>query len=243
MGELPAELRRLSGTTYDAAGAANAWAGTSGLELVGALNAKAGTVGLELNGVLNRLAGTTGLGTNAAVSAITGSATVLVSDTFTRASPGDGTLGTADTGQTWVSMVGAWGIVSGEAALTTFPGLAVVNAGASNYTIQATVSVADTGSALTWRVADNNNRYSVLANTTALTVFKRVAGVVSSLGTASAGSAGGDVIKVDVRGSVFTVYRNGVQLLQVSDSDVTSTNVGFRADTTSARFDNFTVTA
>lgn len=69
--ELQAELQRLSGTTLDAAGAANAWAGTTNLELVGALNAKAGTTGLELLGVLNRLAGTTGLEANAAAAAIT----------------------------------------------------------------------------------------------------------------------------------------------------------------------------
>jgi hypothetical protein len=42
MSELQAELQRLSGTTLDEAGAANVYAGTTGLELLGALNAKAG---------------------------------------------------------------------------------------------------------------------------------------------------------------------------------------------------------
>lgn len=60
--ELPHALRRVSGTTLDAQGAANAWAGTSGLDLVGALNAKAGTSGLDLLGVCNELAGTPGQG-------------------------------------------------------------------------------------------------------------------------------------------------------------------------------------
>jgi len=60
--ELQHALQRVSGTTLDVAGAANAWAGTTGLELVGALNAKAGTSGLELLGVLNVLAGTPGQG-------------------------------------------------------------------------------------------------------------------------------------------------------------------------------------
>jgi NAD(P)H-dependent flavin oxidoreductase YrpB (nitropropane dioxygenase family) len=46
----------------DAAGAANAWAGTTGLDTVGALNAKAGTTGIDLMGVCNVLAGTSGLG-------------------------------------------------------------------------------------------------------------------------------------------------------------------------------------
>lgn len=44
--------------TLDAQGAANVWAGTSGLDLLGALNFKAGTNGLGLNAVCNLLAGT-----------------------------------------------------------------------------------------------------------------------------------------------------------------------------------------
>ena len=46
--ELQAALQRLSGTTLDTQGAANAWAGTTGRDLLGALNAKAGTTGLGL---------------------------------------------------------------------------------------------------------------------------------------------------------------------------------------------------
>lgn len=69
-----AELNRLAnGGTYPTspinykgnAGAANAWAGTTGYETVGALNKKAGNAAaayLDLDGVCNQLAGTTGLG-------------------------------------------------------------------------------------------------------------------------------------------------------------------------------------
>ena len=63
-------LNRKAGTlsafdlpTLEAAGAANVWAGTSGLELVHALNVKAlNTLPdfKELAGVLNQLAGTSG---------------------------------------------------------------------------------------------------------------------------------------------------------------------------------------
>lgn len=79
MGTLQHELNRLAGTlvhgvpTLDAQGAANVWAGTSGLDLVGALNVKATNVlpdYKELQGVLNQLAGTTGLGVDAAATAI-----------------------------------------------------------------------------------------------------------------------------------------------------------------------------
>ena len=69
-------LNRVAGTldangvpTLEAQGAANVWAGTTGLALVGALNVKAGNAlpaYKELLGVVNQLAGTTGLGLDAA---------------------------------------------------------------------------------------------------------------------------------------------------------------------------------
>jgi len=74
-------MNRLAGTlnsfdvpTLDAQGAANVYAGTTGLAIVGALNTKAGftspTQYLELQGVLNKLAGTSGLGENEAAARI-----------------------------------------------------------------------------------------------------------------------------------------------------------------------------
>lgn len=73
-------LNRLAGTlsasglpTLEDAGAANVWAGTTGLELVGALNVKAlNTLPnyRELAGVLNQLAGTSGLEVDGAAAAI-----------------------------------------------------------------------------------------------------------------------------------------------------------------------------
>jgi hypothetical protein len=59
--------------TLDAQGAANVWAGTTGLGIVGALNVQAGNAlpdYRELQGVLNQLAGTTGLGVDGAAAAI-----------------------------------------------------------------------------------------------------------------------------------------------------------------------------
>lgn len=79
MATLQYEMNRLAGTlvngvpSRDAQGAANIWAGTTGLSLVGALNVQAGNVlpnYRELQGVLNQLAGTTGLGEDAAATAI-----------------------------------------------------------------------------------------------------------------------------------------------------------------------------
>lgn len=76
-------LNRLAGTLdafdtpiYAAQGAANIWAGTTGLATVGALNElyaarNAGVnMHLDLQGVLNALAGTSGLGKHLAASLI-----------------------------------------------------------------------------------------------------------------------------------------------------------------------------
>ena len=72
-------MNRLAGTlvgdvpTLEAQGAANVWAGTTGLALVGALNVQAGNTlpnYRELQGVLNQLAGTTGLGEDEAAASI-----------------------------------------------------------------------------------------------------------------------------------------------------------------------------
>ena len=69
---LTTSMNRLAGTrpnginTLAAQGAANVWAGTTGLALVGALNAKNLSSGIDIQGVLNALAGTTGLGVDEA---------------------------------------------------------------------------------------------------------------------------------------------------------------------------------
>ncbi len=73
-------LNRKAGTlnasdlpTLEGDGAANVWAGTTGLPLLHALNVKAGRTFpdyLGLEGVLNQLAGTTGLGIDGAAASI-----------------------------------------------------------------------------------------------------------------------------------------------------------------------------
>lgn len=77
---LTAELNRLAGITnvanyLDAQGAANAWAGTTGLATVGALNIKAQAGRTrdkfkDIDGICNELAGTTGLAAPAALRSI-----------------------------------------------------------------------------------------------------------------------------------------------------------------------------
>lgn len=73
------DMNRKAGTlvggvpSLDAQGAANVWAGTTGLGIVGALNTQAGNTlpnWKDLAGVLNQLAGTTGLDIDGAAAAI-----------------------------------------------------------------------------------------------------------------------------------------------------------------------------
>lgn len=73
-------MNRIAGTlvnrvpTLDRTGAANVYAGTTGMDLVGALNVAAGRTSRsdykDLAGVLNELAGTTGLDAAGAASQI-----------------------------------------------------------------------------------------------------------------------------------------------------------------------------
>lgn len=77
---LTAELNRLAGITdvanyLDEQGAANLWAGTTGLATVGALNIKVSAARTrdnfkDINGICNELAGTTGLAAPAALRSI-----------------------------------------------------------------------------------------------------------------------------------------------------------------------------
>lgn len=244
MPELAAELRRLSGTTLDAQGAANAWAGTTGLALQGALNAKAGTQGLGIQGALNVLAGTSGMGPGGAASLISAAPATLVSDTFTRSDPGNNSLGVATSGQTWVTMFATWGIASNQAAATSNSALTYIDLGAvNNYRVEATVVVGDSGTAVLFRVQDVSNFYMLISGNGLYALYKNVAGSFTALATAPGGNAvNGDRIAVDVRGNSFTAYRNDTQLLVGSDSSFpTGGKVGLRADTFSARFDDFTV--
>jgi hypothetical protein len=245
--ELAAELQRLSSTTLTAQGAANAWAGTAGLSLQGALNAKAGTSGRAIQGVLNTLAGTTGLGVSAAAAAITSGAAVIVSDAFTRSDLGNGELGNPDVGPSWGTIFRTWGINSNQAACTSASGQALVGVipGVQNYKVQATVAVTDSGTALVFRLSTASTYYMLVSGGGLYALYRNVSNSATLLGQAAGGnSVNGDVIAADIRGGVITCYRNGTQLLQVTDgTPLTGVYCGLRADTTAARFDNFTVTA
>jgi hypothetical protein len=115
MTTVQAELQRLSGTTLDTQGAANAWAGTTGLAVVGALNAKAGTTGVPLQGVLNDLADTSGVGVVRAAQSIVAPGAVAAPTATANAG---GTATVAFTGLTTTPTVTSYTTTSSPGGLT-----------------------------------------------------------------------------------------------------------------------------
>jgi hypothetical protein len=126
-GDVIAELNRLAngGVTYrtddqvqGSGGAANAWAGTVGLDVVGALNAKAGVTGQnrqDLDGICNQLAGTSGLAAPAALAAIQNPPTMAAP---TASQDGVGSMSVAFTPVTATPDVTSYTVTSTPGGLT-----------------------------------------------------------------------------------------------------------------------------
>lgn len=170
----------------------------------------------------------------------------VVSDDFNRADNAT-TLGTAPTGQTWeVLTPGAiFGITGGKAyrtsAGTTNQAIAVINSGVADGDIEVTL---DTGadSGVCWRATDDSNYFFVASQNGV--IYRRQAGGFNEV-AAFVGSAGGGTYRIEMRGNTFTIFKDGAQRATFTDSfQNTATKHGLRVhDTTSALFDNFTVTA
>ena len=168
-----------------------------------------------------------------------------VADNFDRADNFT-TLGVTSTaGLAWAALTATWGIQSNRASTVTTTvvnSVAVVDNLSPDGTIQATVVTRDTGTCLIWRCTDANNWYGVLAASSGFQVYKFVAGVTTALGSSLGTVADGDVIKVVVSGSSFTVYKNGTLVGSTSDSTLASGKWGLRVNSISAKWDNFSVT-
>lgn len=161
-----------------------------------------------------------------------------ITDSFNRADSAV-TLGNTDTGQPWTYQSGTWGISSNTAYVTsTGQHTAVVNAGVSDCTVQATMSSIGTSPGLCWRATDDNN-YFLFAGPTC---YKRVAGGFTSLGS-TGGFSNGDVLSVVVSGTSHIIKKNGTTVLSFTESfNQTATKHGLRAQANDSRFDNFSVT-
>lgn len=168
-------------------------------------------------------------------------------DNFNRA---DGAIGTpSDGGSAWSVQNGAWNVLSNTAyeTLTTTFAIAVLESSVSNVEVEVTLSAVGPGPALVARFADTSNY--ILASydqpTTAVYLWKNVAGSFTQFGSSTITLSANDVLKLRVDSSnLITLYVNGVSKVSVTDSaGSTNTKHGIYAyqDDTS-RFENFSIT-
>lgn len=144
-------------------------------------------------------------------------------DTFTRQSTGVWTTRVADvrpsaltwgvvTGSNWVVANGlAYPVNPTASQLTRISGLA------ANGRVAVTFSKAPLAGhfhGLALRISDASNMFRVSRSS----IAKVVAGVTTVLATFPSPFVDGDRVMVDMNGSVLTVYKNGTQIAQVTDS-------------------------
>lgn len=165
-------------------------------------------------------------------------ANLAIYDGFNRADSST-TLGSADSGAAWVPQLGTWGISSNQAYCpsgSSAQGIATQNIGTANY--QADVDIATLGdhnSGIVVRASDANNAILCLGDT----IYSMIAGAFASLATYSA-FGNGDHMTVVCQGSSIVVKKNGVQVASITSTfNQTATLAGLRAQTATARFDNF----
>lgn len=165
-------------------------------------------------------------------------------DAFNRADSTT-TLGTADTGQTWVARRGTWGILSNTAYVAsgaTNDDHAVVDTGVTDYYVTALITASPTNVGLVARHSATDTHYlATYDGSNACTLWKVVSGTYTQLGTASDTLAAGDTLGIKCVGSTIQYLRNDVVKITATDSALTGTYVGMRlgATTSASRYDAF----
>lgn len=178
--------------------------------------------------------------------------TDVTSDPFTRTSTTS--LGSTPQGYAWTAHTGTWGTNGTQAYSVSGidTDIATIDAGLVNSDVQA-ICTPDAANFGYWGLicsyTDLNNFVWVeIDPNQTLFLTKRVAGVQTSLGSTFAGTVDGAKIRLTRVGGQFTVYYNGVQVLQTAatHTDVpNATRVGMRfgranASMPALRWDDFT---
>lgn len=168
---------------------------------------------------------------------------ILISDSFNRTN-NTTSLGTTDTGQTWVVVSGTWGIISNQAyaPIPTNPSIAYVDAGISDISVTETITwISNEG--FVFRYTDASNHLLVRISSTGLGLFKNVTGTSTSIGNyAFTPTTTTYTLKVVAQGSSITVYLDGTQRITATETfNQTSTKVGMREASSSGRLDDFLV--
>lgn len=180
---------------------------------------------------------------------------IIAWDSFDRADNST-SLGTADTGQTWVTPNSTWGISNNKAmvftAATTFSAsnksVAYLATIYSDCIISLTVSSFQSGilNGISYRVLDGNN-YLIFGNGNpgyyAASAF--IGGGASSSGSWNTiPPTDGDNLKIKIKGNSVTYYVNGVQLVQFTqNTNLSSTGHGLSINyANKGLIDNFLIT-
>jgi hypothetical protein len=132
---------------------------------------------------------------------------LLAADTFTRPDDPSG-LGTAETGQTWEILAGAWATASGKATAAV-TGTAAINVGAADVDVLALIVPASGAPGVVFRSGtDNTTRLTVQLDVTnsLFNLQKTVGGTTTSLGSATQTITPGTpyIVRVVALGSSIT---------------------------------------
>jgi lysophospholipase L1-like esterase len=164
-----------------------------------------------------------------------------VNDLFERA---DSTtsVGTADTGQSWVSVKGTHGITGGAAYSVTNADddMLLVDSGRVDHLVTAEFGSGDvnpwSGGVILRATADGSSLYlaTMAKDTGIVKIQKKVNGTFTVLGTVTIGALSSDFVKFSAKGSTISVsIGSGAAVLTVIDSALASnTYVGIRQTAT-----------
>lgn len=154
---------------------------------------------------------------------------------YDRFSPNAGTTLTSHTPEvgaySWSAPAGSWTIdgFNGGTIRPTDPAvrsIAVINGSNNDANCQVSVTLTTSPTAgmsqgLILRYTDVNNYWRATRSSLA----KRQAGTLTTVGTYSSSCVDGDRLTVSLSGNIYTVYRNGVQVLTYTDSTFFNTSV------------------
>jgi len=152
-------------------------------------------------------------------------------------------LGTADTGETWVTLTGTPRIISNQASATTGVYRGYIETGITDCAVSAKFpAIVTAGAALMFRIVDVNNRYYVGVYPTSLIFGKFVSGTQTAITTVTLTFVAEEIVKAIVDGTSIKVYVNGVEQINTTDSDLTTgTKCGIGIGDADNYIDNFEI--
>lgn len=182
---------------------------------------------------------------------VTAGAVTLASDTFNRADNAS-VLGSTDGGTlsplAWTTHLGTFGISSNRAAQTAAAGTyytATINPAVTDGKLTITIPVVDVAFAygICARLSDASNFIHIEYSAGALSLYKRVAGSFTSLGSQTLSLVAGDTIGLKIAGNVISVYWNGALQFSATDSfNNTATRWGLVTASATQRYDSMVFT-